>query len=605
MQRKISAFGLFLLFSLILKSLYVKFSILDRAYLTGILAETALLSAAILGLCILNRRLSVISLLLFNVLYSFYCLAALLFYDFYNAIFTYKSFAELDQAGTVKDGIFALFDLRYLLLFSDFLFLFLFPIYKKFLDRFSFRTSKKSVTILLSACLLFILLGLKQSASSVSELNKYNSLGLAGYQLMEAGIDIAGAGMGHTHIDAEMVKRQRPVTGAAARQWNGAAKNKNLIIIQLESIQNFLLHSKLQGKEITPNLNQFMKESLYFPHVYTQVGKGNTSDAEFLINTSIYPLGDVPMSKAVEGKSIPSLPRLLEKEGYQTATFHTNSVSFWNRDKLYASLGFDTFYDKDFFGAEDSISYGASDEVLYTKTAEKLGEVAGKKEKFYAHVISLSSHFPYLLPESKLDKTPELPRKFKGSPVGSYIQAAGYADYSFGLFVNALKKEGLWDSSVIAVYGDHQGLQSKGKKDTELVRSLLGRAYDSTLDHLNVPLMIKVPGIHGKSMPMAGGLIDVYPTLANLLGLPIEKEPVFGTDLINAKTNLAGIRFYAPTGTFVDQEYAFKPGKTNYEGTMTSLTNRKTGKADAKRLDEMNQILNYMKLSDSYIHSVR
>ena len=78
--------------------------------------------------------------------------------------------------------------------------------------------------------------------------------------------------------------------GAADQEalLSGVAKGKNLIIIQMESFQEFLVDLKIDGKEITPNINKLARESQYFPNFYQNVGQGNTSDAEFVVNTSFY-----------------------------------------------------------------------------------------------------------------------------------------------------------------------------------------------------------------------------------------------------------------------------------------------------------------------------
>ena len=78
----------------------------------------------------------------------------------------------------------------------------------------------------------------------------------------------------------------KPKTG---RDYRGIAKEKNLIIVQVEALQQFLINRKINGVDITPNLNRLIDESLYFDNIYYQVAGGNTSDAELLVNTSLYP----------------------------------------------------------------------------------------------------------------------------------------------------------------------------------------------------------------------------------------------------------------------------------------------------------------------------
>nr|WP_269448157.1 LTA synthase family protein [Lentibacillus sp. JNUCC-1] len=148
---------------------------------------------------------------------------------------------------------------------------------------------------------------------------------------------------------------------------HGADKDKNLLIIQVESLQNFVMALTVNGQEITPTINELAKNSLYFNNFFQQIGSGNTSDAEFMMNTSIYPIGEIPTSKQIEGKTIPSLPRTLNEEGYTTSTFHAHEITYWNRDKMYPALGFDEWFAMDFYGEEDIVGFGPSDGHFYKK----------------------------------------------------------------------------------------------------------------------------------------------------------------------------------------------------------------------------------------------
>ena len=60
----------------------------------------------------------------------------------------------------------------------------------------------------------------------------------------------------------------------------GVAEGRNLIVIQLESFQNFVINAEYNGQEITPNLNEIIKgDTIYLDRYYQQIGSGNTSDA--------------------------------------------------------------------------------------------------------------------------------------------------------------------------------------------------------------------------------------------------------------------------------------------------------------------------------------
>lgn len=334
-------------------------------------------------------------------------------------------------------------------------------------------------------------------------------------------------------------------------------KQPNLIVVQLEAFQSFVLEKDINGKEITPNLNALIKNSVYFPNFYMQNGAGSTSDAEFMLNTSLYPLK--PPLVATTGASLQefnSLPRLLKDEGYKALTFHTNSAVFWNRKELYSALGFDKFYDKKDFEEKDVMAFGSSDDVLYAKTAKILVE---QDEPFYAQVISMSGHYPFQIP-NKL-KTFELPKNYKGTMVGNYIEAAHYADAALGRFIKELKDSGKWDNTIFAVYGDHRGIEPvfQNKKDEQAMKNLLGRKYDE-LDALKIPFIIHAPDLKPERIERLGGHLDMMPTIASLLDISLKKIEFFGQNLFENKTHVVGERgHYAPEGSFIADGKYFNP----------------------------------------------
>ncbi|WP_170169112.1 LTA synthase family protein [Mesobacillus subterraneus] len=597
-MRRLSSLAILTLISFCLKSLYTRYEIIGSLEFGGAVVEVSFLFLLFLFLSLLKEKIAHFIYILLNITGSLLLIGAIMYFDYYNSIVTYKSLAQAGQIGDIRTSIFALFKLRYLLLFADLPFLFL---YRK-RKGLSFKIRRKTYLFLMAANILVIAWGFYKSTNIISEISQYETVGFFAYQFLEASAEKGLLGEDGEEVTPQLVNKIKPSSPKEDPQLNGIARNKNLIIIQLESVQSFLLNKQINNIEVTPNLNKLINEAFYFPHFYTQVGKGNTSDAEFLVNTSIYALGNEPMSTATAGKTLPSLPRHLRQAGYYSATFHANEISFWSRKEMYDALGFDEYFDQDYFGKEDFIAYGVSDEILYKKTIEKLAGFNG--QKFYAHIIALSSHYPYDFPETKIAHTITLPDSFNGSIVGSYIKSVSYADFAFGLLLEELKAAGLYDDSVIVVYGDHQGVQTQNEKDTALVNDLVGHDYHSVLDHLNVPLIIKVPSATGGTIDTIGGLVDVYPTIANLLGLDIRDEIVFGTDLLNSKKNTVGIRFYAPTGTFVTKEYTFSPGKTRDSGKITLIENRNESPATPDSIKELNKILEFMKSSDAYIRSI-
>jgi phosphoglycerol transferase MdoB-like AlkP superfamily enzyme len=405
-------------------------------------------------------------------------------------------------------------------------------------------------------------------------------------------------------ITQASIDQLKGIQKPAAAFLTGAAKGKNVIIIQLESFQNFLINLHIDGKEITPVMNSLVKENFYFPHFYQQVGQGNTSDAEFVVNTSFYIPPQGAATQMYTGKQIPSLPKLLKEYSYDTATFHTNVVSFWNRGELYKALGFDRYYDQAFFGEDDKVFFGASDEILYAKSAAELERMDHEENPFYAQIISMSAHHPFTIPEYKYKM--KLPERYEGNFVGDYIRAQNYADYALGLFVEDLKKRGVWDNSLILIYGDHVGLPVTSLNRTE--KALMEEIYGSQYDYnkmVNIPLIVASPGItYPAEFKQLGGQVDLLPTIANMLGISLENHLHFGQDIFNdVKSNLLPEQYYLPKGSFVNSSELFMSGSGFGDGKHYPITGDGSKPSEATE-SEFERALKLLHYSDSYINQL-
>ncbi|RAR42561.1 LTA synthase family protein [Paenibacillus sp. MDMC362] len=543
-----------------------------------------------------------------NLLLTAIFFAAIMYYKYYGVIVTYHALEQVNQVTAVSNSVFSLMDPYYLLIFTDIIGMF-FLLWrsdrvKKWKVRHAKKEKRKIIPIVFVVSLMLCLFQIMPNRASMNEIVKAQEMGILNYEaytiFQQENKELVDA----KTITQDKVNELKGL-GAADQEalLSGAAKGKNLIIIQMESFQKFLIGLNIDGKEITPNLNKLAKESLYFPNFYQNVGQGNTSDAEFVVNTSFYipPRGAATQHYA--DRVLPSLPRLLQGEGYDTATFHTNVVEFWNRGELYKALGFNRYYDKAFFGDEDKLFFGASDDALYSKTAAELKKMDEADKPFYSHVISMSAHHPFTIPENKYRMT--LPERYEGTFVGDYIRSQNYADDALGKFIEQLKKDGVWDNSLIVLYGDHLGLPiySLDNKDKELMHEIYGRDYNSG-DMINIPLMIHGEGLQPEVKEQVGGQIDLMPTVANLLGVSMDNQLHFGQDLLNnTDNNLLPERYYLPSGTFINNTTLYIPGIGFEDGTKHPLPNADEKKTQATK-EEFERALQLLHLSDSYIRQL-
>lgn len=544
--------------------------------------------------------------LIVNTILTSILFAVIMYYKYYGVIVTYFALAQVNQVTAVKNSVFSLMDPYFLFIYTDIVILayFMFRRNKavEWKRESSRKLSRRIVVSTLAVSLTLCLFNVLPNRASMSEIVKAEQMGILNYEaymlLSKKEIDYVDA----EEITQERINGLKDLLPSAEPVLHGSAQGKNLIIIQIESMQNFLVNLKVDGQEITPNFNKLVGENSYFRHFYQQVGQGNTSDAEFVVNTSLYIPPRGAATQMYAGKELPSLPKLLQSAGYDTATFHTNVVEFWNRGELYKALGFDRYYDAKFFGEEDTVFFGASDEVLYRKTAEELDRMSGNGKPLYAHVIAMTSHHPYTMPEDK--QLLQLPERFEDTLVGDYLQAQHYADKALGQFVDDLKQRGIWDDSLVVLYGDHLGLPiySLDRNEKELMAEIYGRDYTYT-DMINIPLVFVNPG--QPSAPQVfeqlGGQVDLLPTIANLLGLSLENQLHFGQDIFNHAYNILPQRYYLPSGSFLSSQELFLSGSGYEDGKHYPLAGDGASEEEATE-DEYQRALELLRLSDSYVN---
>ncbi|GFZ27121.1 LTA synthase family protein [Lactobacillus corticis] len=358
------------------------------------------------------------------------------------------------------------------------------------------------------------------------------------------------------------------------KKYYGAEKGKNVIVIHLESFQQFLLNLKINGKEVTPFLNSLYRgpHTLSFSNFYHQVGLGRTSDAENMLETSTYGISDGSLFTSLGSENtFQAAPQILKQYGYTSAVFHGNVGTFWNRNDVYKNMGYNYFFDKNYFSKEssDSIGYGIKDKLLFAESIKYLEHL---QQPFYVKYLTVTNHIPFDMDEEDLDPSFKT-TKTSDKTINNYFQTAHYLDQALQEFFAYLRKSGLLKDTMVVIYGDHYGLSNS---EYETLAPVLGQDSDTWNNYNNVemqrvPFMIYADNLKGKRENQVGGEIDVLPTLLHLLGVATKKYLQFGTDMLS-EDRRKWIVFR--NGTIVSENYVIIGGK----GIKGTVYKRKDGK---------------------------
>ncbi|MGD9665916.1 MAG: LTA synthase family protein [Synergistaceae bacterium] len=544
-------------FLLLFAVIFIKFYFLEYKISTQVTRyPVSAASSAGIVLCIIvavslfRRKVRAFSALTVDFLISLLAVTDLLHLRYYSDMFTFMNIGLSAQVGEIADSVVALIHPSDFLYFADIpLLLFFVYISRKFRSVPFFK--KVGVKRFLVS-LLLITVGVlpviyrfwsyeKKVPGVLSSMwdrpAVCNNIGALTYHLADAK-NAAGHFLFKKKISDEHISEVKHFfdeknNNKEPGYLSGVAKGKNLIIIQVESLQQFVVGLRINGTEVTPNLNRFIKGSAYFSGIYSQTASGNSSDAEFIVNTGLYPSASGVAYTRFAGNSYEALPKVLADSGYVSLALHGDRPGFWNRHRMYPSMGFSRFISKKDFVVDENIGMGLSDASFFRQST---GILENTQKPFYAFLITLTSHYPYnfdeIFKETELDTSP-----FEGTLMGNYLTSMKYFDDKFGSFIEGLRKNGLLDSSVIALYGDHTAIPGWDKSSLE---KLIGRNLKNDWEWKyvqRIPLVIKIPGIE---IPLeeneeAAGLIDLPETFADLMGFDFRTG--FGTNLFQKNRN--------------------------------------------------------------------
>lgn len=484
-----------------------------------------------------NRYIITMSIVLSIVLYG-----NVAFYRFYNdfitlpVLFQTSNFSDL---GTSAAAIINPWDLLY---FAD---VFIIIIANKYLPKMKaavkVNVEFRRAFFVLAIAMTFLNLGLAETERPQLLTRSFDrellvkNIGTYNYHLYDIYIQSKSSAQRALADGSELVEVNnyiRSNQAAINEDMFGKYKDRNLIVVSLESLQNFVINNDMNGHEITPFFNSLTKDpdTYYFSNFYHQTGLGKTSDSEFIVENSLFGLGRGAVFFTHGGNTYNSMAERLGENGYFTNVMHPNNKSFWNRDIMYQSLKIDKFYDVDSYKVEEgqAVNWGMKDIPFMEQSAALMKDMP---QPFYSRLITLTNHYPFTLdPEDVM-----IPEYTSNSgTLNRYFQTVRYMDEALKDFFQDLKDQGVYDNSIIVMYGDHYGISENHNKAMAQYLEKDGiTPYDNALLQ-EVPLFIHIPGDgQGKEMTEVSGQIDLRPTILHLLGVETSKDMQLGADLFS------------------------------------------------------------------------
>ena len=293
-------------------------------------------------------------------------------------------------------------------------------------------------------------------------------------------------------------------------------RNKNIIFIIVESYLSVTSDLTINGREITPFLNSLKRDStIYFNgNVKPNITIGESSDGQFLYMTGLLPLrSEVTVTKA-KYSELPGLPKLLKQDNIikEAQMIIPTLPSMWEQESMCEKYGFDHLYSSADY--QNGRYWYLSDRQIFKYAIEKH---RSSYQPFLSVILTMTMHQPY---NTTIDSTFIINDNSLTEKYRNYLNVCHYTDEQIRFYFEELKKEGLYDNSLIVIVADHHAHPSLFDMKEE----------DFPID---IPLYI-INGNINNSTAWQGecNQLDVYTTLLDIVGITTLWKG-FGNTLIN------------------------------------------------------------------------
>lgn len=364
-------------------------------------------------------------------------------------------------------------------------------------------------------------------------------------------------------------------------KYTNIFEGKNVLVIHAESFQGFTMNLKFNNQDLTPNMNKLAKEGIYFDNFYAEESTGTSSDSEFTFASSLMPASNGTVFMNYFDRNYTTIQKLMQEKGYYTFSMHGNNGSAWNRDMMYKYIGYDKFYSKKDYEIDEEIGLGLSDKSFFRQSVDKIVEINEQNDNWYGTLIMLTNHTPFSDINDYSDYSVDLNNEdgtvtkyLEGTKMGNYLKSVHYADEAIGDVMSMLDEKGILDDTIVVIYGDHDAKL----KTSEFEKLYYNENIDSVLidpskkieviDDYTYELNRKVPFIIWSKDKIATdytgtfskvmGMIDVSPTLENMLGL--YNPYALGHDIFSVDENVVVF----PGGNWMTNKLYYNASKKEY-----------------------------------------
>lgn len=340
---------------------------------------------------------------------------------------------------------------------------------------------------------------------------------------------------------------------------SGAFRRKNVVVIVLESFSKEF--TGIGGmKSYTPFLDSLMQHSLVCMNAFAN--GYHSAEGIPAIFAGVPSLGDEPFTTSPYGiNEISALPRLLQRQGYQSSFYHGGTNGTMAFDIFARNARFGRYVGRTEYNNEKDFDsdWGIWDEPFLQFAATDIG--SSMKEPFMAGIFTLSSHHPYLIPK-------QYKGKFPSGKLAIY-ESIGYTDYSLRRFFETAAKQSWYPNTLFVLVADHCSALSDNLY------------YNVHQGRFAIPMIFYAPGdssLKGRIDSLTQQ-IDILPSVLDYLSFP-DRFFAFGNSIFRQHSPRWAVQKIDGHLCWTMGDYVLQ----SVEGKPIALFNRRTDSLDEQNI---------------------
>lgn len=336
-------------------------------------------------------------------------------------------------------------------------------------------------------------------------------------------------------------------------------KIKNVLLIVLESTPANVIAPYDKSYHVTPVIESLLPNALVFENVYAHAPA--TNKTMFSVLCSAYPwLSYNSETQEFPAINLQALPAVLKNKGYRTGFFNSGDNRFQDAGTFLSAHGFEAIKDLNSVKCntrfdEKQREFEPLDGLDDACTADELISWTRQNDArpFFGMLWTYQTHYPYFGGQS-VKKFVDYDTTFN-----KYLNVVNHSDQVIGKIVQSLKESNMYDSTLIVIMGDHG--EAFGTHDQITHAS---KIYE---ENVHIPCLFVNTSFKGAALKGIGGVVDVAPTILDLLGMR-PHVAWQGASLLN-NTYDDRAYFFCPWSDYL---FGFREGKMKYIYNATKNT---------------------------------